>query len=81
MALNAAFFQDVTMFQPTRPPVKWSRVDNLLASRKGGSNEVDAVMAKVKFLVTAAMALIGYWTTLALLFSSLGSGREIEKIK
>jgi hypothetical protein len=43
-----------------------------LASRNGGSNEVEAVMAKVKFLVTAAMALIGYWTALVPLFVETG---------
>lgn len=60
MALNAAFFQDVTMFHPKRPPVRWSSVENLLARRNGGSKDVEAVMAKERFLVTAAMALIGY---------------------
>ena len=51
----------MTMFQPKRPWVKWSKVENLLASKKGGSNEVDAVMAKLKFLVTAAMAVMGWY--------------------
>jgi hypothetical protein len=31
MALNAAFFQEVTMFQPMRPFVKWSKVENRFA--------------------------------------------------
>jgi len=59
MALNAAFFHDVTMFHPIRPLVKWSRVEKRLAKRKGGSNDVEAVMAKPRFLVTAAMADMG----------------------
>lgn len=59
MALKADFFHEVTMFQPMRPLVMWSRVERRLARRKGGSNEVDAVMAKVRFLVTAAMAEMG----------------------
>ena len=59
IALKAAFFHEVTMFQPMRPRVKWSRVENRLASRNGGSNEVDAVMPKARFFVTAAIALIG----------------------
>lgn len=46
------------MFHPNRPWVKWSRVENLFASRKGGSNDVDAVIANDKFLVTAAIAEI-----------------------
>jgi hypothetical protein len=64
MALNAAFFQDVTMFQPNRPWVKWSSDENLFARRKGGSKVVDAVMAKLRFFVTAAIAVIGYSTYL-----------------
>jgi hypothetical protein len=28
--------EPVTMFQPTRPPVKWSRVDMRRANRYGG---------------------------------------------
>jgi hypothetical protein len=32
------------MFQPSRPLVKWSNVEKRLASKKGCSNEVDAVM-------------------------------------
>lgn len=47
------------MFQPNRPFVKWSRVENRLAKRKGCSKEVEAVIAKDKFLVTAAIAEIG----------------------
>lgn len=48
------------MFQATRPLVRWSSVDKRLARRNGGSKDVDAVTPKVKFLVTAAMADIGY---------------------
>lgn len=48
------------MFQPMRPRVKWSRVENRFASKKGGSKDVDAVMPKARFLVTAAIAEIGY---------------------
>jgi hypothetical protein len=81
MALNAAFFQLVTIFQlskgdgqqripdtkcaqslrthPMRPFVTWSKVENRFASRKGGSNEVDAVIPKAKLVVTAAIAEIG----------------------
>lgn len=59
MALKADFFQPVTMFQPIRPWVKWSNVENRFASRKGGSKDVDAVIPKARFLVTAAIAEIG----------------------
>lgn len=59
MALKADFFHDVTMFHPTRPLVKWSKVENRLASRNGGSKDVDAVIPKARFLVTAAMAEMG----------------------
>lgn len=59
MALKAAFFHEVTMFQPIRPLVKWSRVLNRFARRKGGSNEVDAVIPKARLVVTAAIAEIG----------------------
>jgi hypothetical protein len=31
-----------------------------LANKNGGSKDVEAVMAKERFLVTAAMAVIGY---------------------
>ena len=30
----------------------WSKVEKRFASRKGGSNEVDAVIPKAKFVVT-----------------------------
>lgn len=60
IALNAAFFHDVTIFQPNRPWVKWSRLENLFARRNGGSKDVEAVIAKLKFLVTAAMAEMGF---------------------
>ncbi len=59
IALKAAFFHPVTMFQPMRPLVRWSKVENRLASKKGGSNEVEAVIPKAKFLVTAAVAEMG----------------------
>ena len=62
IALNAAFFQDVTMFQPNLPPVRWSRVLKRLARRKGGSKEVEAVIAKARCCVTEAMAEIGFDT-------------------
>jgi len=51
------------MFQPIRPPVKWSSVEKRFARRKGGSKEVEAVIPKARFLVTAAMALMGYDTS------------------
>lgn len=35
-----------------RPLVTWSRVEKRFASKKGGSNEVDAVMPKASFVVT-----------------------------
>lgn len=56
IALNALFFQLVTIFHANLPFVKWSKVENLLASSIGGSNEVDDVIPKVRFLVTAAIA-------------------------
>lgn len=59
IALNAAFFHEVTMFHPILPFVRWSKVENRFASRKGGSNDVDAVIPKASLLVTAAIALIG----------------------
>lgn len=62
MALNAVFFHPVTMFQPTRPWVKWSKLENRFASKKGGSKDVEAVIPKAKFFVTAAMAEMGCLT-------------------
>lgn len=59
IALKADFFHEVTMFHPIRPFVRWSRVENRLASKKGGSKEVEAVMPNARFLVTAAMAEMG----------------------
>lgn len=59
MALKAAFLYEVTMFQPSRPLVKWSNVEKRLASKKGCSNEVDAVMPNARFFVTAAIAEMG----------------------
>ena len=35
-----------------RPFVTWSKVEKRFASRKGGSNEVDAVIPKARFVVT-----------------------------
>jgi hypothetical protein len=60
MALKAAFLYEVTIFQPNRPPVRWSSVEKRLANKKGGSNEVEEVIAKDRFLVTAAMAEMGF---------------------
>ena len=37
---------------PMRPFVTWSKVEKRFASRKGGSNEVDAVIPKAKLVVT-----------------------------
>jgi hypothetical protein len=59
MALNAAFFQEVTMFQPIRPLVKRPSVLKRLANRKGGSKDVEAVIPNARLLVTAAIAVIG----------------------
>ena len=59
MALNAAFFQEVTIFQPIRPFVKWSNVEKRFAAKNGGSKDVDEVIPNARFLVTAAMADIG----------------------
>jgi hypothetical protein len=47
---------DVTMFQPTRPLVRWSRVLARRAQANGGSYVVENVMPKPRCLVTAAMA-------------------------
>lgn len=58
--MKAAFFHEVTIFHPIRPLVKWSNEENRLARRNGGSKEVDAVMANDRFLVTAAIALMGF---------------------
>lgn len=68
MALNAAFFQDVTMFQPILPLVKWSRVEKRFASRNGGSKEVEDVMPKARDFVTAAIAVMGYLMQVSLRF-------------
>ena len=59
MALNADFFQEVTMFQPIRPLVKWSSVEKRFASKNGCSNVVDEVIPKARFFVTAAIAVTG----------------------
>lgn len=58
--MDADAFQDVTIFQPNLPPVKWSRVENRFATTYGASYDVDVVIANPKFLVTEAMAVIGY---------------------
>ena len=42
-----------------RPFVTWSKVEKRFASRKGGSNDVDAVIPKARLVVTAAIAEIG----------------------
>jgi hypothetical protein len=60
MAWNADFLYEVTIFQPIRPLVRWSNVDQRLAIRNGASNEVEAVMPNARFWVTAAIAEIGY---------------------
>jgi hypothetical protein len=60
------------MFQPNRPPVKWSSVLKRLARRKGGSNEVEAVMAKLRRFVTAAMAEMGFYSQFRLVFAQAG---------
>lgn len=73
IALNAAFFHEVTIFQPKRPFVRWSRVEKRLARRKGGSNEVDAVIPNVRFLVTAAIADSGYIVYSVRVILALGS--------
>ena len=65
IALKAAFFHEVTMFQAILPSVRWSNVENRLARRNGGSKLVDAVMPKVRFFVTAAIAEIGYERSIA----------------
>lgn len=56
---DADAFHDVTIFQPNRPPVRWSRVENLFATTYGASYEVEVVMANPKFWVTDAIAVIG----------------------
>lgn len=60
MALNADFFQEVTIFQPMRPSVIWSRVENRFARTNGDSKDVDTVIPNVRFLVTVAIAVMGY---------------------
>ena len=59
MALKAAFFHEVTMFQPARPFVRWSSVENLLARENGGSKDIEAVTPKAIFFVTVAIAEMG----------------------
>lgn len=59
-AFEADSFQLVTMFHPNRPLVRWSRVANRLATTYGCSYEVEVVIAKPRFLVTAAIAETGY---------------------
>jgi len=48
-----------TQYLPILPLVKWSNEEKRFARRKGGSKDVEAVMAKDRFFVTAAMALMG----------------------
>ena len=48
--------RDVTMFQPIRPPVRWSSVLNLRANKYGASYVVDTVMPKPSRSVAAAIA-------------------------
>jgi hypothetical protein len=40
-----------------RPFVTWSKVEKRFASRNGGSNEVDAVIPKARFVVTYNMRM------------------------
>lgn len=58
-AFAADSFHEVTIFHPNRPPVKWSKVENLFATMYGASYEVEVVIANPKFLVTEAIAEIG----------------------
>ena len=60
-ALIADSFHEVTMFHPKRPFVRWSRVENRFATMYGDSYDVDVVIAKPKFFVTAAIAVTGYF--------------------
>ena len=57
--LNAEALQLVTIFHPKRPPVRWSRVENLFASTAGCSKVVLVVIANPRFLVMAAIAETG----------------------
>jgi hypothetical protein len=58
-AFEADSFHEVTMFHPNLPFVRWSSVENRLARTNGASYDVEEVIAKARFLVTAAMAEIG----------------------
>ena len=49
--------EELHTFHPTRPLVRWSRVENRFASRKGGSNDVDAVIPNARFFVTAYISI------------------------
>lgn len=73
MALKAAFFHEVTMFHPMRPLVRWSSVEKRFARRNGGSNEVEAVIPNARFLVTAAMAEMGYSVSIHLALGIMGA--------
>lgn len=44
---------------PMRPLVMWSKVEKRFASKKGGSNDVEAVIPNARFVVTAAIAEMG----------------------
>lgn len=58
-ALNPEAFHEVTTFHPNLPPVRWSSEEKRLASTYGASKDVELVMAKPRFRVTAAMAATG----------------------
>ncbi|KAJ9482600.1 hypothetical protein VN97_g10830 [Penicillium thymicola] len=60
MALKAAFLYEVTMFQPSRPLVKWSKVEKRLASKKGCSNEPLPKWANQKDLSQAIVPRVEY---------------------
>jgi hypothetical protein len=53
IAWNSDFEYEVTMFQPTRPPVRWSSEERLRAIMYGGTNEVDRVTPIPRCLVYA----------------------------
>ena len=56
MFLAALSRYEVTMFQPTRPLLRWSSVPNLRASAYGCSYVDDTVTPNPRWLVTAAIA-------------------------
>ena len=64
-AFAADSFHEVTIFHPNRPPVRWSKVENLFATTYGASYEVEVVIANPRFLVTDAIAEIGWYISSA----------------